>query len=154
MTWQYAILILEQLMGTDDSKLIHLACTPSDDDKRAAYPPFSAPKLLLQNAHKFPGMTLTVSADPKTQIMETSEALVKEMPSLKKLGKEIEAAWEQSGSLRAMRMVLQVKDEAAMAEMDEIDMMSMMMGGGMGGRGGGVKPKKKKKSKKKPKDEV
>ena len=37
-------------------------------------------------------MTLTVSTDPKTQIMETSEALVKEMPSLKKLGKEMEAA--------------------------------------------------------------
>jgi len=69
-----------------------MACTPSNDSKRAAFPEFSASKLLLQNAHCFPGMTLTVSADPKTQIMETSEALVKEMPSLKKLGKELEAA--------------------------------------------------------------
>lgn len=69
---QYAILILEHLAATDDSKLIKLACTPSDDDERAAFPKFSAPKLLLQNAHCFPGMTLTVSADPKTQIMETS----------------------------------------------------------------------------------
>ena len=88
----YAILLLEQLSATNDSKLIRLACTPSTDDKRALYPNFSAPKLLLQNAHKFPGMTLTVSADPKAQILDTSEALVKEMPSLKKLGKEMEAA--------------------------------------------------------------
>ena len=37
-------------------------------------------------------MTLTVSHDPKVQIASTAEALVKEMPSLKKLNKEIEAA--------------------------------------------------------------
>ena len=87
----YAITILEHLVNTKDSKLIKAVCTPNSDDKRAAYPPFSQSKLLLQNAHCFPGMTLTVSVDPKTQIMETSEALVKEMPSLKKLGKEMEA---------------------------------------------------------------
>jgi len=89
---EFAILMLEQLQATKDSDLIKLACKPSTDDKRAAYPAFSASKLLLENASCFPGMTLTVSADPKTQIMETSEALVKEMPSLKKLGKEMEAA--------------------------------------------------------------
>ena len=88
----YAILLLEQLSATKDDKLIQLACTPSSDSARAAYPEFSASKLLLQNAHKFPGMTLTVSHDPKTQILETSEALIKEMPSLKKMGKEMEAA--------------------------------------------------------------
>jgi len=87
----YAILLLERLAATKDSKLIKLACTPSEDSAKA-YPPFSAPKLLLQNAHCFPGMTLTVSTDPKMQILETSEALVKEMPSLKKIGKEMEAA--------------------------------------------------------------
>jgi hypothetical protein len=89
---QYAVLLLEQLEKSGDDALIRLACTPSSDAARALFPPFSAPKLLLQNAHKFPGMTLTVSHDPKTQILETSEALIKEMPSLKKLGKEIEAA--------------------------------------------------------------
>jgi len=88
---QYAILILDMLAATKESALIKLACTPSSDAKSAAYPPFSASKLLLQNASCFPGMTLTVSQDPKKQILETSEALVKEMPSLKKLGKEIEA---------------------------------------------------------------
>ena len=87
----YAILLLERLAATGDSELMRLACTPSKDSKRAAYPPFSASKLLLQNAHCFPGMTLTVSSDPKGQILETSEALVKEMPSLKKIGKEMEA---------------------------------------------------------------
>jgi hypothetical protein len=35
-------------------------------------------------------MTLTVSAQPHKQIMEHSEALVKEMPSFKKLNKELE----------------------------------------------------------------
>ena len=88
---QYAI-ICSSSRGTEDEELIRMVCTPSNDDKRALFPEFSAPKLLLQNAHCFPGMTLTVSADPKQQIYETSEALVKEMPSLKKLAKEIEAA--------------------------------------------------------------
>jgi|EP00900_Chrysochromulina_parva_P021257 hypothetical protein len=91
---QYAVLILEKLAATKDDKLIQLACTPSKDASQALFPPFDAPKLLLQNAHKFPGMTLTVSSDPKEQIGATSEALVKEMPSLKKLNKEIEAAEE------------------------------------------------------------
>ena len=77
---QYAILLLEQLRATNDSELIRLACTPSTDNARAEYPVFSASKLLLQNAHRFPGMTLTVSADPKTQIMETSEALYETQP--------------------------------------------------------------------------
>ena len=89
---QYAILLLEKLAATKDNALIKLACTPSADASRAAYPEFSAPELLLKNAHKFPGMTLTVSADPKTQISETAEKLIKEMPSLKKMGKEMEAA--------------------------------------------------------------
>jgi len=89
---QYAILILEQLAKTADSGLIKLACTPSTDAARALYPPFDPPNLLLKNAHKFLGMTLTVSADPKSQISSTAEALVKEMPSLKKLTKEMEAA--------------------------------------------------------------
>jgi len=88
----YAILLLEKLAATKDDKLIGLACTPSQDASQALFPAFDAPKLLLQNAHKFPGMTLTVSSDPKAQIGSTSEALVKEMPSLKKLNKEIEAA--------------------------------------------------------------
>jgi len=89
---QYAILLLETLAATNDDTLIKIACMPSNDASQALYPPFDAPKLLLQNAHKFPGMTLTVSSDPKAQIGATSEALVKEMPSLKKLNKEIEAA--------------------------------------------------------------
>ena len=89
---QYAILLLEQLAATKDDALIKLACTPSTSSATNMYPEFSASKLLLQNAHKFPGMTLTVSADPKQQILETSQALIKEMPSLKKMGKEMEAA--------------------------------------------------------------
>lgn len=89
---QYAILLLEQLSGTADSTLIRAACTPSTDEKRALFPTFEPSKLLLQNAYHFLGMTLTVSADPKNQIAATAGALVKEMPSLKKMTKEIEAA--------------------------------------------------------------
>jgi hypothetical protein len=88
----FAILVLEKLAATKDDELIRLACTPSKDSEQNLYPAFDASKLLLQNAHKFPGMTLTVSSDPKVQIAETAQALVKEMPSLKKLNKEIEAA--------------------------------------------------------------
>ena len=64
---QFAITLLENLAATEDSALIKLACTPSSNASNAAYPAFSASKLLLQNAHCFPGMTLTVSADPKTR---------------------------------------------------------------------------------------
>ena len=88
---QYATLILEKLAATKDDKLISLACKPTTTAADAAFPPFDASKLLLQNAHKFPGMTLTVSSDPKQQIASTAEALIKEMPSLKKLNKEMEA---------------------------------------------------------------
>ena len=38
---------------------------PASDAKEALYPEFSAPQLLLKNAHKFPGMTLTVSLAPR-----------------------------------------------------------------------------------------
>jgi len=73
---------------------------------------------------------------------------------MKKAGEEIDKSWEESGSLRAMRMVLKEKDggAAALTELDSFDAMDMMMGGGMGGGRGGPgggppKPKKKKKKK-------
>jgi len=87
----YAVEILERMAATKDDALIKAFCTPSADKTKAMFPPFSASKLLLDNARYFPGMTLTVSPNPMVQIEETSEALIKEMPSLKKLGKELEA---------------------------------------------------------------
>ena len=86
---------------------------------------------------------------------------------MKDVGEEIDRSWEASGSLRAMRMVLQEKEggAAALEELDAFDAMEMMMGGmgrgrgggrGGGGRGGGGAKAKKKKKKKKAvgKDEV
>ena len=84
---------------------------------------------------------------------------------MKKVGKEIDQTWEESGSLRAMRMVLREKEggAAALEELDAFDAMEMMMGGGRGrggpggGRGRGAPKAKKKKAKKKKaasKDEV
>ena len=88
----YALEILEQMAKTKHDGLIKAFCTSSSKKANAMFPPFSAAKLLLDNACYFPGMTLTVSHNPMAQIGETAEALVKEMPSLKKLGKEMEAA--------------------------------------------------------------
>ena len=88
----YAIEILEQMAVTKHDGLIKAFCTSSGKKSNAMFPPFSAAKLLLDNACYFPGMTLTVSHNPMAQIEGTAEALVKEMPSLKKLGKEMEAA--------------------------------------------------------------
>ena len=84
---------------------------------------------------------------------------------MKKVGKEIDQTWEESGSLRAMRMVLREKEggAGALEELDAFDAMEMMMGGGRGrggpggGRGRGAPKAKKKKAKKKKaasKDEV
>jgi len=93
---------------------------------------------------------------PKAQ----KDAKMKEFEGqMEEAGKESDTAWEKSGSLRAMRMVLKTKDPAALAEIDEFDMMQMMMGGGPGGPGGmggggGPGKKKKKKKAKKAKDEV
>jgi len=103
----YAVEILSALANTKDDALIKAACTPSADQAKALFPPFDTKKLLLQNASCFPGMTLTVSANPMAQISETAEALVKEMPSLKKLNKEIEA---QEAALE--KQLAQIRKEA------------------------------------------
>ena len=56
-------------------------------------------------------MTLTVSADPKAQIASTAEALVKEMPSLKKLGKEIRAYCNVSLKLHERELLEEFEGE-------------------------------------------
>jgi len=87
----FATYMLEELCSNGDVELIKAFCTPSSNMNKAIFPPFDTEQLLLKNAHHFPGMTLTVSAQPHKQIMQQSEALVKEMPSMKKLNKEVEA---------------------------------------------------------------
>ena len=94
--------MLSALAETQNDELIKAVCTPTQNKSKAAFPPFDPSKLLLQNAHNFPGMTLTVSGDPMDQIGSTADLLVKEFPSLKKLTKEIEVnknSRNHSGSL-------------------------------------------------------
>merc|ERR1719310_1694846 len=73
----YATEFPAQLAQTRNDALVKAFCTPSANLKKAMFPPFSAPKLLLENARYFPGMTLTVSHNPMVQIGDTAEALVK-----------------------------------------------------------------------------
>merc|ERR1719149_158490 len=94
----YATSILADLAATKSDALCKAFCTPSGSLSKAMFPAFSASKLLLENACYFPGMTLTVSSNPMEQIDQTSNDLVKEMPSLKALGKDLaeqEAAVEK-----------------------------------------------------------
>ena len=88
---EYATSILADLAATGDDALCKAFCTPSGSLAKTMFPAFSASKLLLENACYFPGMTLTVSSNPMEQIDATSHALVKEMPSLKALGKDLAA---------------------------------------------------------------
>ena len=104
---EYAVHLLSELAQTKDEALVKAFCTPSEDLAQAPFPPFNASKLLLENAHYFPGMTLTVSSNPLTQISQTAEALVKEMPSLKKLNKDMEAV-----EAAHERQLAQVRKEA------------------------------------------
>mmetsp|Transcript_21750 Transcript_21750/g.64472 ORF Transcript_21750/g.64472 Transcript_21750/m.64472 type:complete len:797 (+) Transcript_21750:79-2469(+) len=87
----YASYMLQTLCECGDAALIKAFCTPSTNMQKAIFPPYSTEQLLLGNAHHFPGMTLTVSAQPHKQIMVQSGALIAEMPSLKKLNKDLEA---------------------------------------------------------------
>eukprot|EP00965_Chrysotila_dentata_P124995 4131462-Pleurochrysis_carterae.AAC.2 len=63
----YAVYLLQKLSDTKDAELIRAVCQPSKDLSKAIFPAFDASKLLLQNAHYFPGMTLTVSGDDSTK---------------------------------------------------------------------------------------
>jgi len=63
--------------------------------------------------------------------------------------KQISESWEQSGRLRAMRLVLQERDPAVLNEIDAFDVMDSMMGGGPGAGAGRSKAKSKSKKKKK-----
>lgn len=77
-------------------------------------------------------MTLTVSANPVAQISANAQALVKEMPSLKKLTKEIEASEaaleKQLASIRKEAEKVQVKggedriDEIIAAKMRDLNL--------------------------------
>jgi len=100
----YATSILADLAATKNDALCKAFCTPSGSLSKAMFPAFSASKLLLENACYFPGMTLTVSSNPMEQIDQTSNDLVKEMPSLKALGKDLEqqeaAVQKQLASVR------------------------------------------------------
>jgi len=103
----YATLLLSKLVETEDGALIKAVCSPSTNIAKAPLPPFNVSEVLLSNAHHFPGMTLTVSANPMEQIAVTAEALVREMPSLKKLNKEIE---QQEAALE--KQLAQIRKEA------------------------------------------
>ena len=76
----YASYMLQTLCECGDAALIKAFCTPSTNMQKAIFPPYSTEQLLLGNAHHFPGMTLTVSAQPHKQIMVQSGARVAAMP--------------------------------------------------------------------------
>ena len=69
----YAVDMLDALVKTNDDALVAAACAPSDNVAKAPFPPFDASKVFLENAHAFPGMTLTVSERPMQQIGQQAE---------------------------------------------------------------------------------
>lgn len=89
----YALMVLDKLAATGDDELVNMVCSPAESEGKAegSFPPFDAGQCMLENAHCFAGMTLTVSKDPTKQLETSAALLLEEMPSLKKLEKDIEA---------------------------------------------------------------
>ena len=75
----YAVEMLDALVQTGDEALVKAACSPSGNVAAAPFPPFDASKIFLQNAHAFPGMTLTVSERPMQELGKQAPSHTREV---------------------------------------------------------------------------